>query len=106
VRTESSEKGKAAYSDATDPTETSGVEQLMIFDDFEFCKKVIFRVLTDIKDDKEVSDICEAIIADFRDPVDLREYAKIDQASFEVAFKRLKRKFGHALMAIKREEKS
>jgi hypothetical protein len=106
VRIESDEKGKTAYAEATDPNETNGVERMMIFDDFEFCKKVIFRVVAEINDDKEVLDICEAIVVGFRTSADIQEYAKIDQATFEVAFKRLKRKFGHALMAIKREEKS
>jgi hypothetical protein len=101
-----SEGEKRAYEGATDPTATSDVEKLTIFDDFEFCKKVIFRVMADLKDDKTVASICEAIIAGFRDPGDLRDYANIDQAAFEAAFKRLKRKFGHALMVIEQEEKS
>lgn len=106
VRIESNAKDKFSYSEATDPNETGVLDRLTIFDDFEFCKKVIFRLIAETKNDKEVSDICEAIIAGFRASPDLREYAKIDQATFEVAFKRFKRKFGHSLMAIKGEEKS
>lgn len=99
IRVDGDEKKTALYEAQVDPTGMGAEERLSVIDDFDFCKKMMFRVLADCKGDKDVEAICEAIIAGFREHADIAEYAKLDKAAFDAAFKRLKRRFVHALMA-------
>jgi hypothetical protein len=105
VRVDGNKDQAMAYRQATDPTEMSTVDRLLVVDDFDFCQKVIFRVLGDSKADAEVCSICEAIIAGFRDYADICDFAKMSQPAFDAAFKRLKRRFGHACDAVEKEDK-
>lgn len=99
VRVDGNKKSTALYNQQHDPNETGAIERVSIIDDFDFCKTLIFRVLSDTKQDKEVASLCEAIIAGFREHSDLCEFANLEKPAFDAALKRLKRKFGHALMA-------
>ena len=99
VRVDGSEKLTTVYNNKSDPTDFGAVERVEILDDFDFCKKLIFRILEETKDDQEVAALCEAIVAGFREYTDICEFAKLERPAFDAAMKRLKRKFSHTLTA-------
>ena len=105
VRTDASKELTDLFNQQDEPTDVSAVERMEVLDDVDFCRKVIFHLAADAKDDPEVSKICEAIISEFRDPADLREFSGLDEAKFEAAFKRLKRRFVRSKEAITKETK-
>lgn len=107
VRIEGSSSAKQdAYAQVSDPTDPTAADLATVVDDADFDIKVLFRLLADLKDDNEVKTLCDAIIEGYREPADLRDLTGLDQAAYEAAFKRLKRRFHQALEAIKREEKA
>ena len=97
VRVDGSEELTSVYNNKADPTDFGAIERVEILDDFDFCKKLIFRILSETKDDREVASLCEAIIAGFRGHADICDFAKLESAAFDAAMKRLKRKFSHTL---------
>lgn len=99
LRVDGSEELTGLYNNRADPTDFGAIERVEILDDFDFCRKLIFRILGDTTDDKDVASICEAIIAGFREHADICDFAKLESAAFDAAMKRLKRKFTHTLAA-------
>lgn len=90
------------YHNQVNPSEPSITERMAIADDIAFCKTVLSCVAAKCKDDLEVTKLCEAVVAGFRDHADLREYAELELPQYDAAFKRLRRQFSHCSREAKK----
>jgi hypothetical protein len=105
VRVDGSDELTWAYQQQYEPTGQTAVERMLIVDDRDFCIDVMKRLAGETKNDDQVAALAREIVAGFREPSDLCELTGMDNPAYEAAFKRLKRRFGQALDATRKDEK-
>lgn len=93
------------YEGYYDPTEQLPDARMDIIDDFDFCKKVIFRLRTDISHDEILKTLCDAIIEGYTEPEDLMELMGVDKSGYRAAFLRLRRRYKKAIKNQKLKER-
>ncbi|MGJ8637802.1 MAG: hypothetical protein ACSHYA_00285 [Opitutaceae bacterium] len=104
VRSDGSEALTARIMNFEDRTDLAIAERAEIIDDVGFCLKVMQLVLTHVKNDELVVQMCEAYVAEIYEADEICQLLEISKKEYSNVFRRLQTQFRKQLRNLEKED--